>query len=121
MNSKASQFNAIEQAIDDFYRNNPKKEVSDRNRTLGELLMPIAAGILGAHSIKALAPASAVAKRMSRPSGAGLGAGFLTGIPAALVGSGARRKEILRQKGIDTNMIGSYAQPTTPEGEKYFK
>lgn len=117
MKTRSSQYNAIEEAVEEFYRDNPSREVKDTNKTLGELLLPV----LGSVGVAKYLKETKKYPSLKRPGAVGLAAGLLAGVPYSLVSSGARRKKILEEKGIKTNLIGSYAEPTGKRGEKYFK
>jgi len=47
--------------------------------------------------------------------------GATAGTASAIIGRAARRRRALHERGIDTDILGTYAKPVNEQGMRYFK
>lgn len=90
---------------DDYYRKNPSAEISDHKKGLAEIGIPTALGAA-----------------LSRSTQKGIPLGLAGGILLNQIASAGRRQKILKEQGVDTDLLNVKMEPITQQArKKYFK
>lgn len=97
----------VDKVVDEYYRNNPHKEIDAHKRSLLEVGLPTLLG-------------SAMMRGRNPRMGAGLG--LIGGIGINQLAHAGRRQRAAKNMGVDTDLLNLKVHPLTPEAkDKYFK
>ena len=101
----------MDRALLDFYEANPQIKERNTRRALLELLAPLGAGMIGSRILQQKGH-----PLYSLPTTIGA----VAGASAFLSGVSSRRKNVLADQGIQSDLLGLRAKPINAKGRVFF-